>query len=65
MKTVRNALLVIFALPLAQIFWLARYANTKSTPAAVAGTVLTFVPIILFTTIIWGGAWMLLLNSVL
>jgi hypothetical protein len=65
MNIVWETLLAVFALPFVQLYWLKRYVKLKDTLAAKMGTALTFVPILIFTTLLWGGAWMLLLNSLL
>jgi hypothetical protein len=49
--------LSVFALPVGMVWWAAKYADTREGWAAKIGIFLTFVPVIVFFTVIWGTLW--------
>jgi hypothetical protein len=53
----RDTLKIIFFLPVCQVLNLVAYANTRETWPRKIGTFVVFVPIILFTTAMWGALW--------
>lgn len=45
------------ALPVYQIWYIAKYANTCEGWVAKIGLFITFVPVIVFCAVIWGMLW--------
>jgi hypothetical protein len=56
-RRIPDGLLMVLALPIYQVWNIARYANTCATLPAKIGTFAVFVPLIAVLTVIWGFFW--------
>lgn len=56
-RRIPEGLLILVALPVYQIWQIAKYANTREGWVAKIGLFLTFLPVIVFCNVIWGFLW--------
>jgi hypothetical protein len=61
-KRVSDGLLIALALPAYQIWYVAKYANTREGWAAKIGMFITFLPVIVICNVIWGFLWAMALH---
>ena len=61
-RRIPDWLLVALALPAYQTWHVAKYANTCEGWAAKIGMFITFVPVIIICSVIWGFVWAMALH---
>jgi len=54
---VPDSLPIVLALPVYQIWHVAKYANTRDGLSAKIGAFIVFIPVIAFCSVIWGFLW--------
>ena len=60
-RRIPEGLLILLALPAYQLWYIAKYANTRKGRAAKVGAFITFLPVICICTVIWGFLWAMIL----
>jgi hypothetical protein len=61
-RRIPDGLLIAFALPIYQIWHIAKYANTRKRWLAKIGMFITFLPVLVFCSLIWGFLWAVILH---
>jgi hypothetical protein len=61
-KRIPDGLLIALALPAYEIWHVAKYANTREGWAAKVGMFITFLPVIVISSVIWGALWAMTLR---
>ena len=64
MRGFRVFLMLAFALPIVQIVNLAAYARTQEGWVARTAVIVSFIPIMVFTTLIWLAAWIATVSTI-
>jgi hypothetical protein len=62
-KRIPEGLLILVALPAYQLWYIAKYANTRKGWAAKIGAFISFLPLIVICSVIWGFIWFMMLWS--
>jgi hypothetical protein len=60
-RRIPEGLLILLALPVYQLWHIAKYANTRRGRAAKIGVFITFLPVICICSVIWGFLWAVML----
>jgi hypothetical protein len=61
-RRVPGWLLVVLALPVYQLWHVAKHANTRQGWSAKIATFIFFMPLIVISNVIWGFLWALVLH---
>jgi hypothetical protein len=61
-KRIPEGLLILLALPVYQLWYIAKYANTREGRAAKIGLFISFLPLIAISSVIWGFLWVMMLG---
>jgi hypothetical protein len=56
-RRILDGLLMVLALPIYQVWHIARYAETRETLPAKIATFVVFMPIIVVLSVVWGFLW--------
>jgi hypothetical protein len=60
-RRIPEGLLILLALPGYQLWYIAKYANTRQGRAAKVGAFITFLPVICICIVMWGFLWVMIL----
>ena len=64
-KRIRNGLLIALALPAYALWHVAKYASVQAGWPAKIGMFITFVPMIAIISLMWFGAWAMVIALLL
>jgi predicted permease len=60
-RRIPEGLLILLALPAYQLWYIAKYANTRKGRAAKIGVFISFLSLIVTCSVIWGFLWVMML----